>query len=80
MRIQTSTNFDVQMKPQIQITGPNASLGLDAETNNGMVLFRCSFAHTSSLRNWPSSRQSSHEPNLLAPVMKLLVIDWAMSV
>jgi hypothetical protein len=29
MRIQTASKFDVQMKPQIQITGPNAGLDLD---------------------------------------------------
>ena len=30
MRIQTATNFDVRMKPKIQIIGPNADLGLDS--------------------------------------------------
>jgi hypothetical protein len=29
MRIQKATKFDVRMKPQIQITGPNATLRLD---------------------------------------------------
>jgi hypothetical protein len=28
MRIQKATKFDVRMKPQIQITGPNATLRL----------------------------------------------------
>jgi hypothetical protein len=30
MRIQKATKFDVRMKPQIQITGPNATLRLDS--------------------------------------------------
>ena len=29
MRIQKATKFDVRMKPQIQITGPNATLPLN---------------------------------------------------